>query len=695
MAERGGDVGGITIRRSLVRNLVLLVVAVSGAVLALTIYQSTRAVEELSQSLVQRSTMQVHTSLEGFFGPVRRQLRTVSDWGGGGLLTPIDPPRLTPMALPILRRQPHVSSLLVAQDGGHGYMLLEQADGYRRREVWPSRFSGRAHWAQLGRRGELLRRWEEAIDYDPRTRPWFSGAVDAGGRIAWTEPYTFFTTGDPGITASATFDDPRSDEVHVVGLDVLLSDVSRFTTELDVSPHGAALVLADDGRVVGLPRDARLADDTSRREAVLAPASELGIAPARVAWSEWQALGQGERVFPIEVDGEGWWVGMRPYRLSPERRLWIQVLVPERDFLGRVHRQRDIIIGIVFVALVLAVLVALLLARSYSRPLEALAAQAEKIRTLDLDAPEPVGSALKEVRLLTEAQERMRAAIDSFSRYVPVEVVRELIRRGEVARLGGRTATLSVMFTDIAGFTTISESMRPEELTAHMGGYFDAVLEEVRSHRGTVDKMIGDAVMAFWGAPIDDADHARHALEAVLAIQAALATLDARWEDEGKPRLPTRFGLHAGEVVVGNVGSRTRLSYTVLGDTVNLAARLEGANKAYGTWVLASEGFKRAVGDGFEWRLVDHVGVKGRARPIEIYEPLGREGEVDEARLAFARTYEAAFDAYRRREWQAAVDTLAPLGDEPSAARLRARCEALLATPPDDDWVGVTRLTEK
>lgn len=492
-----------------------------------------------------------------------------------------------------------------------------------------------------------------------------------------------------------TFAPPGGGAPHVAGLDVLLADISRFTTELDVSAHGAALVLADDGRVVGLPRDPSLESDEARREAVLRPASELGVEPARLAWQRWTELGRGERVFPVEVDSEVWWVGMRAYQLSPGHRMWIQVLVPERDFLGRVHRQRNVIVGVVFGALVLAVLIALLLARSYSRPLETLATQAEKIRTLDLSRSPPIASPLREVRLLTEAQERMRSALDSFSRYVPVEVVRELIRRGDVAQLGGRAARLTILFTDIAGFTTISERMTPTELTAHMGRYFDAVLGVLRSRRATVDKMIGDAVMAFWGAPIDDPDHARHALEAVLAVRERLAELEAEWVAEGLPALPTRFGLHTGDVVVGNVGSHARLSYTVLGDTVNLAARLEGANKAFGTYVLVSGDFKDAVGDGFVWRLIDHVAVKGRAMPIEVYEPLGREGEVDEARLAAARTYEDAFARYCRREWDAAIEALEPLGDETSAARLRERCARLAAAPPDDDWDAVTRLTEK
>ena len=685
---------GVTIRRSLIRNLVLLIVATVAAVLALTLVQSMRAVEELSQSLVHRSTVQVHTELDGFFAPVTAQLHMMADWGTAGQLTPITPPEITPLVLPILRRQQQVSSLMVASDSGHGYMLLELPETYRQREVWPERFDGRARWVELDRRGVQARSWEEDLDYDPRTRPWFGAATAARGRIAWTDPYTFFTTGDPGITASAWFDDPDSEEVHVVGLDVLLSDISSFTSGLDVSAHGRALVIADDGRVVGLPRAAHLASDDARREAVLSPIGEIGVRTAAAAHEQWDAAGRRDRVFPIEVDDERWWVGMRRYSLGEGRDFWIQVLVPEKDFLGQVNRQRNVIIGIAFLALIIAVLMALWLARSYSRPLEALVEQAERMRTFDLSKPTPIVSRLREVRQLSLAQERMRAALESFSRYVPLEVVRELIRRGEVAKLGGRSAELTVMFTDIAGFTSVSERMTPTELTEHMGTYFDAMLGILGEHGATVDKMIGDAIMAFWGAPVEMENHPARALEAVLACRARLASLEARWDQAGLPRLPTRFGLHWGELVVGNVGSRERLSYTVLGDAVNLAARLEGANKAYGTWVLASRDFKEAAGEGFVWRLVDDVAVKGRAQSVEVFTPLGREGEVDDAELELKRRYEEAFERYRSGDFAGAVEGLADV-EHPSAERLRRRCAALIDAPPDEGWTPVTRLSEK
>jgi adenylate cyclase len=605
----------------------------------------------------------------------------------------VEPARLTPLLRPALARHESLSSLMVTHESGHGYMLLQLPDAFRSREVLNPDFPpGEVEWtAHEG--GESPRLWREELDYDPRTRPWFQEAMAAPeGHPIWTAPYTFFTTQDPGITTAMRVPDPAGDTM-VVGLDLLLSDISAFTTELEISPHGRALVLADDGRVIGLPPDERFASVDGRREAVLKPVDELDLPVATAAWA---AREEGSGAFAIDVAGETWWAGHDRFEVGDGQSFWIQVLVPEKDFLAGVERERNIVLGVAFLALLLAVSIALLMARAYSRPLETLVRQADRIRTLDLEEAEPIDSRLAEVKELGEAQDRMRSALRSFSRYVPLELVRELIRRGNVARQGGHRAEVSILFSDIQGFTSDSERMSAEAMARHIGDYFDALLPVVRDHRGTVDKLIGDAIMAFWNEPTRDPEHARDALETVLTCRERLAELRREWEAKDLPLLLTRFGLHTGEVIVGNIGSTDRLTYTILGDAVNLAARLEGANKSYGTFTLVSEAFKDAVGEGYEWRWVDRVAVKGRAEAVDVFEPLGREGEVGDERLAFRDRYEAAFTKARERDFDGALAILAELdGDDVSVALLRERCERWKAEAPAEGWAGESRLTSK
>ncbi len=681
---------GLTVRRALVRTFVLIIVGLAGALLFLMALHSSREVAELSRSLVSRSTEHVAGELRGFFRPSRGQLQSMGDWARSGLL-PVEPPRLTPLLRPALERHESLSSLMVTNESGHGYMLLQLPDAFRSREVLnPTFAAGEVEWtAHEG--GAEPRVWREELDYDPRTRPWFQAAMDAdAGQPIWTEPYTFFTTQDPGITTAMHVEGPTG--VQVVGLDLLLSDISAFTTHLDVSPNGLALVLADDGRVVGLPADPRFESSEGRKEAVLHPVDELELPVAAAAWAQ---RGEGEDVFAIDVDGETWWAGHDRFGVGDDQSFWIQVLVPEKDFLASVEQERNIVIAVAFLALLLAVGIALAMARAYSRPLESLVTQADRIRLLDLDEGEAIDSRLAEVRQLGHAQDRMRAALRSFSRYVPLELVRELIRRGDVARQGGRHAEVSILFTDIQGFTSDSERLSPEAITQHIGDYFDALLPIIREHSGTVDKLIGDAIMAFWNEPTPDPDHARDALESVLRCRTKLAELRADWKAKDLPLLLTRFGLHTGEVMVGNIGSKERLTYTILGDAVNLAARLEGANKNYGTFILASKDFKEAVGEGYVWRWVDRVAVKGRAAAVDVYEPLGREGEVSDAALAFKARYEDAFAKARARDFEGALAILAELGDDVSVALLRSRCESWMREAPEDGWAGESRLTSK
>ena len=291
------------------------------------------------------------------------------------------------------------------------------------------------------------------------------------------------------------------------------------------------------------------------------------------------------------------------------------------------------------------------------------------------------------------------AALQSFSRYVPVDVVRELVAAGDVAKIGGRTETLTVLFTDIEAFTSIAEGMSPQALTDHMADYFAAMIETLQQFQCTIDKFVGDAIVAFWGAPRRFEDHADKAVAAVFACRSRLAALNRAWVAEGKPALPTRFGLATGPVVVGNIGAPARLAYTVLGDTVNFASRLEAINKRYGTYTLVDQAVVDATGGRYVWRRVDLVVVKGRTKATWIHELLGEEGVVPADGAAAARHYEEAWDLHASRKFDEAIVLLeAILTDAPgdgAAERLLAICRELQASPPPADWTATTHMTSK
>jgi adenylate cyclase len=711
----------VSIRFSLARNLMLMIFVTAGAILAVSYFWSRHVVAELSEELITQQIDQTEQALQKFFLPVENALLLLRAWGSAEILEAVDVDAIEPSRaggrpadaasverlnerfVPLLERLPQVSSMMIADTRGEEYLLMRMPDHWLSRVTEAGRWGSDSFWLRQEPDGSYAEPYWKAIDYDPRRRPWFEGGLATAGDagVHWTKPYKFFTTKDPGITASLHWRDSKAPEFsQVLAFDVLLLDISRFTSGLEVSERGKVLILTEDGTVAGLPRDDRFASLDDLRGHILSPLAALGLPEIGDAVAAWQAQNlQPGDVFSFDSGGETWWGGVRLFPLG-ERAFRIAVLAPESDFLGGIVRQRNVVIAITAGALAAAFFIAMALARRYSRPLAALAADAERIQQLDIARGEPVDSDLLEVDQLAHSHERMRTALDSFSRYVPIDVVRELMKRDEAANIGGARRTITILFTDIQGFTTIAETLDPETLTRHMAEYFEAMLGTVQSDGfGEVTQLAGDGFVAFWGAPIPNPEHAAHAVESVLRCREKLALLNAQWSARDLPELPTRFGLATGPVVVGNVGSPARLVYTAVGDTINLASRLEGINRFYGTWVTVSEEARISAGNAFAWRQLDRVRAKGKQRPIELYELLGRRGEVDAARLAFAARYEEALALYRQRRFGEAVAALSLLAaefpDDLSVARLLELARDFRTRPPSEAWDGTSVFREK
>jgi adenylate cyclase len=250
------------------------------------------------------------------------------------------------------------------------------------------------------------------------------------------------------------------------------------------------------------------------------------------------------------------------------------------------------------------------------------------------------------------------------------------------------------MFTYLKDFTTVSEQLPPNQLAAVLGTYLQTMTEAIHSTQGTVDKYIGDAVMAFWNAPSTDAEHARKACEAALRCVEATERLYASDRWLGMPPLTTRFGLHSARVLVGHFGAPDRLNYTAIGDGVNAAARLEGLNKEYETTILASEAVYLMTKDHFQFRFIDEVAVKGKRQSLKVYALIGRLSP-ESRPSAIATRYEAAFEQYRNGSFARALELLEPNTDDAPSRVLAERCAKYLQEKPANDWNGVHHATLK
>lgn len=288
-------------------------------------------------------------------------------------------------------------------------------------------------------------------------------------------------------------------------------------------------------------------------------------------------------------------------------------------------------------------------------------------------------------------QRNKRHLSQVFGQYIPPEIVEEIDASGAKVSLQGETRNMSVLFSDVRGFTTISEGLDARELTQMMNEFLTPFTRVIQDHRGTIDKYMGDCVMAFWGAPLDDKHHARNALLAAFDMLVAVKTLDSVFEKKGWPAIRVGVGIASGNMNVGNMGSEFRVAYTVMGDTVNLGSRLEGLTKQYGADIIVSAATVAAVPE-FVFRELDLVRVKGKTQPVAIHEPIIERSRQSDESLAQEAAYAAALAAYRNCEWQKARDLFEKLAEQKSGLLYSVYLDRIARfshEPPPADWDGV------
>ena len=383
------------------------------------------------------------------------------------------------------------------------------------------------------------------------------------------------------------------------------------------------------------------------------------------------------------------------------------------DAAKTVQKQRQaMVIAAVLTALAaaLGLVFAVLVSGGMTRPVRRLLEGTRAVEAGHLDETLPVTSQ-DEIGHLTTAFNRMVEQLrhkerirETFGKYVDPRVVEGLIDRPTLA-VEGQRRVMTVLFCDVKGFTSASEGMTPQGLVKVMNRYFSVMSAPIRDHGGIIDKYIGDAIMAYWGPPFtEDADQARLASLAAIEMLARVASLRSEFpEILGVRSLPISFdiriGIATGEALVGSIGSELMMSYTVMGDTVNLASRLEGANKVYGSRILVSEATVAGAADAIEAREIDRVVLLGQTEPQAVFEIMGRKGELTAAQTELLTHFSEGLVAYRARRWDEALRAFAAAlesvpNDGPSMTFIK-RIDSLMKTPPGEDWDGSWRLEQK
>ncbi|MBR1149497.1 cache domain-containing protein [Bradyrhizobium sp. JYMT SZCCT0428] len=484
--------------------------------------------------------------------------------------------------------------------------------------------------------------------YDPRQRPWYVEAFK-DEKTLLTGPYVFFATGQPGYTLRTVLKEGRR---GVVAADLLLNRLEAMLGEQGLGNSGFAFLFNDSDRIVGHPEMSRLMDEIPERGDELPRMNAIKLPGLMQAVGAWRKGGASQHFFADDA-GRSYVAAFHGVETAGNANIKLAVIAPLDEFFAQIISERRglflLALGFVLGMLPLAIWLGSMLARS----LRNLAQQTDDIQHFRLTDRPRLHSVIDEINELGRSVFTMRTAVRNFSSFVPRPIVRQLIESGASIELGGTRREVTVLFTDVADFTAKTEKADPSDVMIFTSRYFAALSETIMKHHGTIDKFIGDAVMAFWNAPDDDPDHVVHGCEAVLACLRRNNELNEQFREVGWPAYGTRFGLHAGDAVVGNVGSSDRMNYTALGANINLAARLEGLNKNYGTRVLVSVAVKERVEGRFSFRSVDEIKPKGFAEAVRIFE---LRGETDGAsEHAFCQRWEIVYAAIRQEQPAAAL----------------------------------------
>jgi adenylate cyclase len=517
-------------------------------------------------------------------------------------------------------------------------------------------------------------------DYDPRIHPWFSNAI-LNHTTVWSEAYTFADGVQQGFTASRAWKSAGSGTPEgVFTVDFFLSDLEHLLDSLAQQIEGFSVILEPNGKLISgshAPNAASLTGSLGRWVRAHPGFNNIN--------------GQtSSNLVPIDVGRTSYLAALDHVETPSGLTCIVAGIVPKSVIFSRI----DHVVGqmglLSAAGLVLAVLAGSFMAYRIGEPLRALGNDLAKVGQFHLAQQEIPRSVLREVNQLRDAADRMKSGLRSFIRFVPDDLVRRLLASGKEAVLGGEIRRLTIFFSDIEGFTSHSEKIAPDVLVQDLAIYFEILSRRLREYSGTIDKFIGDGLLGFFNAPEEVPQHENLACRAALV---GLQELAQPQKDDRALPFRTRVGLHCGDVLVGNIGTPERFAYTVLGDVVNVASRLESLNKVYGTQILTSAEVRERAGNDFEWRHLDRVSVAGRNGRMDIYELMGLRHELDPRRLMNRRLYEEALDLYLVRSFSSALRAFAQVAanspDDKAARLMIARCEQMGSSEMRTDWDGV------
>jgi adenylate cyclase len=681
----------LRLKPSILTAFAFLTIPVFFTIIAVTYFSNDSIARASAQELVERFRIDALESIEDDFNPLKSLIRSAASLGEQNPGFYRDN-RSLKYFYSILQHSPKIVSVYVGLNDGAlrearridpQFMLQGKPPpsgaSYAYRWLVPEAGAPAInHYVFLDADQKELTSTDEATTYDPRLRPWYRAAEEARAMII-SDPDVFASEAVIGVTVAQPFY-ADGKLLGVAAADITLGGLGAYLAERRISPGTVSYLLDHQGQVIAAS-DLSNTSTTDHGRVELRHVSSLDNPLPAMAFSARPR--QREGVFSLSHDGKEYLASLSNLAAEFGKTWQILTVTPLSDFTGpfQANNNRLVIFGLL--AVVLQIVIIYFLTSVISAPLEKLAFNVGRIQELGTEQLPSVTSPIREISVLSKAIDTLDVAVKSFSAFVPIGLVRELLQSEQKLELGGHSRFLTIFFSDLEAFSTLSEQVPSQELLLRVSAYLELVTKTVNQELGTIDKFIGDGVMAFWGAPAILEDHAWRACVAALRIQRGIDALNERWLADGMKPFKIRIGIHSDAVMVGNIGSKERMSYTVMGDGVNIASRLEGINKEFGTRTCISHSVFKEAGERLCVRPIDDVTVKGRRSKIPIYELLGVFGaddpglEPDAATLELCRMTRLAYEALVKEDHALAQrryrEILAAYPDDPVSSTLVKR----------------------
>ena len=618
----------------------LLILPALGAVIAFSYHENVRNLNNVAQRSIDRTRDDAIRMGSDFFEPVAATIRLVAEVATAHPeFFRTEESRNTLYAA--LISAPQIDALYTSFEDGY-HRVVTRMDEDRRRSN--SRIPALANWhssyidayaagAERARHRKFFEKWPDVIGgftepttFKVQALPHYNAAHEHTG-FAITEPIINPDTGYPIISMAYPI---RIDGKFggAASANITLNEMSKFLDAHKASPNSVTLLVDDLDNIISYPVMAKgVRHSGSKVE--LAKVSELDVPQVVKAVQLHKTSGVDRFNFALAPDDKEY-VALFSKIAGKFFKKWeVIVVTPIDDFVGALQQTNRKLIWLMAGLVLLESAMIYIMAKKISRPIEIVSGAIERIRSLSFGQKHFPDSRIREIDQLQKATVLLDNALRSFSVFVPVGLVRGLIESGKPLAPAVESRFMTIFFSDLESFTTIAEQLSPQELSDQTSRYFENVTVAVTEEQGTIDKFIGDSVMAFWGAPAALDDHVYRACLAALKASSRMKRLNAKWTSEGRTPMPMRIGVHCADVVVGNVGSPQRLSYTVMGDGVNIASRVEGLNKQFGTSICISDAVFELVADRVVARPLQRLSVKGRYGEFLVYELLGIAGSDD------------------------------------------------------------------